>query len=244
MRVCYLPFKLAALLCLLALCALGAGCAAQQDQPVDRGAPAGGANAEAPSGGNGNGDGGAADAPLQSVQVRKGQTVHVAVTGGDSAFNADMESMLTGYLQSEKDLTPADSPQKADVLIRVKIEDIYPLGSRNAPVSAGHALGSTATGAMLGALLGGATGGRGGLAWGASAGAALGLGVALLDSSGKSKIWGMNAQVGIGRNGREPTAADMHRTTVRAEGANMGKEEIAPALEDTLSRKILDSLRF
>ena len=164
MRVCYLPLKLAALLCMLALCALGAGCAAQQDQPV-------GPNAEAPSGGNG----GAADSPLQSVQVRKGQTVHVAVTGGDSAFNADMESMLTGYLQSEKDLTPADSPQKADLLIRVKIEDIYPLGSRNAPVNAGHALGSTATGAMLGALLGGATGGRSGLAWGASAGAALGL---------------------------------------------------------------------
>ena len=53
----------------------------------------------------------------------------------------------------------------------------------------------------------------------------------------------MNAQVGIGRNGREPTAADMHRTTVRAEGANMGKQEILPALEDALSRKILDSLR-
>ena len=204
MRVCYLPFKLAALLCLLALCALGAGCAAQQDQPVDRGAPAGGPNAEA----SGNGDGGAADTPLQSVQVRKGQTVHVAVTGGDSAFNADMESMLTGYLQSEKDLTPADSPQKADVLIRVKIEDIYPLGSRNAPVSAGHALGSTATGAMLGALLGGATGGRGGLAWGASAGAALGLGVALLDSSGKSKIWGMNARwvlAAMAANPQQPT---------------------------------------
>ena len=108
MRVCYLPLKLAALLCMLTLCALGAGCAAQQDQPVDRGAPAGGPNAEAPSGGNGSGDGGASDTPLQSVQVRKGQTVHVAVTGGDSAFNADMESMLTGYLQSEKDLTPAD----------------------------------------------------------------------------------------------------------------------------------------
>ena len=228
MRVCYLPFKLAAMLCMLTLCALGAGCAAQQAQPVT------------PGGDNG----GAADSPLQSVQVRKGQSVHVTVTGGDSAFNADMESMLTSYLQSEKDLTPSDSAQKADLLVRVKIEDIYPMGSRNAPVSAGHALGSTATGAMLGALLGGATGGRSGLAWGASAGAALGLGVALLDSSGKSKIWGMKAQVGIGRNGREPAEADMHRTTVRAEGANMGKEEIAPALEDTLSRKILDSLRF
>ena len=65
--------------------------------------------------------------------------------------------MLTGYLQSEKDLNPADSAQKADLLLRVKVEDIYPLGSRNAPVSAGHALGTTATGAMLtqqGLLLG------------------------------------------------------------------------------------------
>ena len=234
MRVCFLPLKLAAMLCMLALCALGAGCAAQQDQPAGP-APA---KADQPGG-----DASAAETPLQNVQIRKGQTVHVKVSGGDSGFNADMESMLTGYLQSDKDLTPADSAQKADLLIRVKVEDIYPLGSRNAPVSAGHALGSTATGAMLGALLGGATGGRSGLAWGASAGAALGLGTALLDSSGKSKVWGMKALVGVGRNGREPAESDMHRTVVRAEGANMGKDEIAPALEDTLSRKILDSLR-
>ena len=53
----------------------------------------------------------------------------------------------------------------------------------------------------------------------------------------------MKALVGVGRNGREPAESDMHRTVVRAEGANMGKDEIAPALEDTLSRKILDSLR-
>ena len=236
MVFCLLPRKFAAVLCLLTTFALGAGCAAHQGQP--------GEPPVAASGAQPGSDTGASDAPLQSVQVRKGQTVHVAVTGGDSAFNADMESMLTAYLQSEKDLTPADSPQKADLLIRIKIEDIYPLGSRNAPVNAGHALGSTATGAMLGALLGGATGGRSGLAWGASAGAALGLGVALLDSSGKSKMWGMSALVGVGHNGREPAESDMHRTTVRAEGANMGKEEIAPALEDTLSRKILDSLRF
>lgn len=239
MRVCFLPIKLAVMLCMLALCALGAGCAAQQDQPVAPVPSDGAPSASAPSGG----DDGASDSPLQSVQIRKGQTVHVKVSGGDSGLNADMESMLTSYLQSEKDLTPSDSAQKADLLVRVKIEDIYPMGSRNAPVSAGHALGSTATGAMLGALLGGATGGRGGLAWGASVGAALGLGTALLDSSGKSKVWGMKALVGVGRNGREPAESDMHRTVVRAEGANMGKDEIAPALEDTLSRKILDSLR-
>lgn len=235
MRVRFLPIKLAAILCMLTLCALGAGCASHQDQPAEP-------PAASPEGQPGS-DAGAADSPLQHVQVGKGQTVHVKVSGGDASLNADLESMLTSYLQSEKDLTPADSAQKADLLLRVKIEDIYPMGSRSAPVNAGHALGTTATGAMLGALLGGATGGRGGLAWGAGAGAALGLGVGLMDSSGKSKIWGMKALVGIGRNGREPAEADMHRTTVRAEGANMGKEEITPALEDTLSRKILDSLR-
>lgn len=235
MRICFLPRTVTAVLCLLIMVALGAGCAAHQGQMTKP--PSGDAGARPGS------DGDAPDAPLQSVQVRKGQTVQVQVSGGDDAFNADFESMLTGYLQSEKDLTPADSAQKADILIRIKVEDIYPLGSRNAPVSAGHALGSTATGAMLGALLGGATGGRSGLAWGASAGAAVGLGAALLDSSGKSKIWGMKALVGIGRNGHEPAEADMRRTTVRAEGANMGKEEILPALEDTLSRKILESLR-
>lgn len=235
MPLCFLPRKFAAVLSLLAMFAFVAGCAAHQEQP--------GTPPAADSGTQPGNDADASDAPLQNVQVHKGQTVHVAVSGGDATFNTDFESMLTSYLQSEKDLTPADSAQKADLLIRVKVEDIYPLGSRNAPVSAGHALGSTATGAMLGVLLGGATGSRGGVAWGASAGAALGLGVALLDSSGKSKIWGMKALVGVGRNGQEPSEADMRRTTVRAEGANMGKEEILPALEDTLSRKILESLR-
>jgi len=235
MQICFLPYKVAAVLCLLIIFAFGAGCAAHQDQPA--GPPS------AESGAQPGSDAGTSDAPLQSVQVSKGQTVHVLVSGGEASFNSDFESMLIGYLQSEKDLTPADSAQKADLLIRVKVEDIYPLGSRSAPVSAGHALGSTATGAMLGALVGTVAGGRSGLAWGVSAGAALGLGTALLDSSGKSKIWGMKALVGIGRNGHEPAQADMSSTTVRAEGANMGKEEILPALEDTLSRKILDSLR-
>jgi len=154
MTICFLPRNFFAALCLLTMFAFGAGCATHQEQP--------GTPPAADSGAQPGSDADASDAPLQSVQVRKGQTVHVAVSGGDASFNADFESMLTSYLQSEKDLTPADSAQKADLLIRVKVEDIYPLGSRNAPVSAGHALGSTATGAMLGVLLGGTTGGRSG----------------------------------------------------------------------------------
>ena len=235
MRFCLLSRKFAAVLCLLTVFALGAGCAAHQGQPSEPPSAASGAQPGS--------DAGASDAPLQNVQVSKGQTVHVSVSGGDASFNADFESMLTGYLQSEKDLTPTDSAKNADLLIRVKVEDIYPLGSRSTSVSAGQALGSTATGAMLGALVGGVVGGRGGLGWGIGAGAVVGLGTTMMDSSGKNKIWGMKALVGIGRNGHEPTEANMNRTTVSAEGANMGKEEILPALEDTLSRKILDSLR-
>lgn len=225
------PSRLAATLCMLVLCLALAACASRQNPPDDGSRPTAGDDA------------GGTDAPLQSTQVRKGQSVFVKVSGGEAGFNADLESMLTGYLQSEKDLTPAEAASKADLFIRIKVEDIYPLGSRSTSVNAGHALGSTATGAMLGALLGGATGGRGGLAWGASAGAAVGLGAALLDSSGKNKIWGMKALVGVSRNGKDPEDADMGRVTVRAEGANMGKEDIMPALEDALSRKILDSLR-
>ena len=223
--------RLAVTLCLFVLCLSVAACASRQTPP-DGGSP--------PAAGD---DAGNADAPLQTMQVRKGQSVFVKVSGGEAGVNADLESMLTGYLQSEKDLTPADSAAKADLIIRIKMEEIYPMGSRSTSVNAGHALGSTATGAMLGALLGGATGGRSGLAWGASAGAALGLGTALLDSSGKNKIWGMKALVGMGRDGKEPDEAQMNRITVRAEGANMAKDDIMPALEDTLSRKILDSLR-
>lgn len=245
MPVSVLPLRLLAALCLSAMCALTAGCADRQGPSAapDGNAPA----AAAPdAGSNGTGSTNAAptaDQPLPHIQVRKGQTVHVSVSGGDSSFNADLESMLTSYLQSEREMVPADSPQKADLLVRIKVEDVYPLGSSNSPVSAKQALGSTAGGAVLGVLLGGATGGRQGAAWGAGGGALVGLGAALLDSRGASKIWGMKALVGMGHNGKEPDGAEMRRLTIRAEGEHMNKEEILPALEDTLSRKILDSLR-
>ena len=97
---------------------------------------------------------------------------------------------------------------------------------------------------MLGMLLGGAVNvnGRSGAGWGAGGGALLGLGVALLDSHGKSKVWGMRARVGISPDGREPAEADMRQVAVSAEGADMGREDSLPALEDKLSLEVLNAL--
>ena len=182
--------------------------------------------------------------PLPRVSVRSGQSVHVAVSGGEPNLNADLQSMLTAYIQSERGLTPADAANAADILVRVRIEDIYPLGSKNETVSAGKALGSAATGAMLGMLLGSAVdvNGRSGAGWGAGGGALLGLGVAMLDSRGKSKVWGLRARVGIRSDGREPVETDMRQVAVSAEGADMGREDCLPALEDKLSLEVLNAL--
>lgn len=71
--------------------------------------------------------------PLPRVAVKSGQSVHVAVSGGEPNLNADLQSMLTAYIQSERGLAPADAAKDADILVRVRIEDIYPLGSKNEP---------------------------------------------------------------------------------------------------------------
>ena len=223
MRIRPQPRRAAAVLLLLAFCWLWAGCAGHQN-------------------GTQSGPPQAASDTLPKVRAEAGQSVHVAVSGGDAALNADLESMLTGYLQSECGLVPAEAPA-ADLLVRVRIEQIYPLGSRDAPVKPGQALAHTATGAMLGGLVGGMTGGRSGAAWGVGGGALVGLGVALLDSSGTYRAWGLNALVGVGRKGREPAENAMSRVSVSAEGENMGRQEILPALEDSLSRAVVASMR-
>ena len=210
----------------LALCCLLAACAGRQ--AGDAGTMPDGTTTHPPEGSQGPFD------PLPRV----------AVSGGEPNLNADLQSMLTAYIQSERGLAPADAAKDADILVRVRIEDIYPLGSKNEPVSAGKALGGAATGAMLGMLLGGAVNvnGRSGAGWGAGGGALLGLGVALLDSHGKSKVWGMRARVGISPDGREPAEADMRQVAVSAEGADMGREDSLPALEDKLSLEVLNAL--
>ena len=220
-------------LCLL-LCGLLAACAGRQTAGVapEQGGPGGGAPAQTSL------------EPLPRVPVRSGQSVHVAVSGGDPNLNADLQSMLTAYIQSERGLTPAEAARDADILVRVRIEDIYPLGSKSEPVSAGKALSGAAAGAMLGMLLGRAVdaNGRGGAGWGAGGGALLGLGVAMLDSRGKSKVWGLRARVGIRSDGREPVETDMRQVAVSAEGADMGREDCLPALEDKLSLEVLNAL--
>lgn len=232
MRVFHWSFRHLLPLCLL--CGLLAACAGRQatDAVPEQDGLGGDASARGPF------------APLPSVPVRPGQRVHVAVSGGEPDLNADLQSMLTAYIQSERGLTPAESARDAHILVRVRIEDIYPLGSRSAPVSAGKALSGAAAGAMLGMLLGGAVdvNGRSGAGWGAGGGALLGLGAALLDSRGKSKVWGLRAGVGIRADGREPAENEMRPVAVSAEGEDMGREDCLPALEDSLSLEVLKAL--
>ncbi|MBQ3059811.1 MAG: glycine zipper family protein [Desulfovibrio sp.] len=181
---------------------------------------------------------------LSRVRVTGGQKVHVAVSGGDSALNEDLASMLTAYIQSERGLDPVDRAEGAGVRIRVCIEDVFPLGSSNAPVSAGQTLAGATTGTVLGALLGGSIGeGRHGTAWGAGAGLLVGLGTVFLDSQGSCKLWGMRALVGIRNDGRTPGDDDMRPLTVRAEGKDMDRAAILPALEDRLCMEIVNALQ-
>lgn len=233
MRVRQMSSPFPALLCLLLFCVLAGACAGRRDAE--------------PLSGQGAGSEPLPQAPLEPLPqtpARPGQSLHVSVSGGDANLNTDLQSMLTAYLQSERGLIPTEEARQADILVRVRIEDIYPLGSKNEPISAGKALGGAATGAMLGMLLGSAVdvNGRSGAGWGAGGGVLLGLGVSLLDSYGKSKVWGLRARVGISRDGREPTDAELRRVTVSAEGADMGREDSLPALEDKLSLEILNAL--
>ena len=219
---------------LVLICLLLAGCGSR-----DAGGPAA---ASGPDAGAGENAGSGWSEALPKVTAQPGQSVHVGVHGGSETFNADLASMLTGYLQSDRGLTPADATANADIVVRVRVENIRQLDSRSAPASGGRALGTPATGAVLGAMLGGAMGGGRGAAWGVGGGALLGLGIGLTDG-GSYNVWGLEAQVGFGRNGREPADDAWSRVRVTAEGENMGREASQPGLEDALSRKIVDALQ-
>lgn len=234
MHICPIPYRLAAALFLAMLCLFAAGCASHQSSGnTDESNSLPGTPADARAN--------QADAtPLPTIKAKPGQSVFVAVSGGSAAFNEDLKSMLTAYLQSERELVPADSAKAADLTLHVVVEDVTPMGSRSSPASAGSTLGHSATGAMLGALVGASAGGGRGAAWGVGGGLLLGLGVSMLDGT-TSNIWGMRAQVGTGTQGREPK--EMHTVMVSAEGENMGRDAILPALEDKLSSEIVKAVK-
>ena len=228
-------YRLMAALCLTMLF-MAAGCSSHQNSgnTEDSGFPPGSPDDPRASQAQASPD------PLPALKAKPGQSVFVDVSGGSASFNADLQSMLTAYLQSERELVPAETPKEADLTLRVVVEDVTPLGSRSTPASPGRTLGHAGTGAMLGALVGGSAGGGRGAAWGVGGGLLLGLGVSMLDG-GTSNIWGMRARVGAGRNGKQPQ--EMYAVSVSAEGANMGRDDILPALEDKLSSEIVKAIK-
>ena len=228
-------YRLMAALCLTMLF-MAAGCSSHQNSgnTEDSGFPPGSPDDPRASQAQASPD------PLPAIKAKPGQSVFVDVSGGSASFNADLQSMLTAYLQSERELVPAETAKEADLTLRVVVEDVTPLGSRSTPASPGRTLGHAGTGAMLGALVGGSAGGGRGAAWGVGGGLLLGLGVSMLDG-GTSNLWGMRAQVGVGKKGKQPDT--MHTVTVSAEGENMGRDASLPALEDKLSNEIVKAVK-
>lgn len=78
---------------LVLICLLLAGCGSR-----DAGGPAA---ASGPDAGAGENAGSGWSEALPKVTAQPGQSVHVGVHGGSETFNADLASMLTGYLQSD-----------------------------------------------------------------------------------------------------------------------------------------------
>ncbi|MDD4702058.1 MAG: hypothetical protein PHI96_07545, partial [Desulfovibrio sp.] len=108
MHICSIPYRFVAPLCIAMLCLFAAGCASHQNS-----APPDGSNY--PPGTPADARANQADATsLPTIKARPGQSVFADVSGGSAAFNADLQSMLTAYLQSERELVPADSAKVAD----------------------------------------------------------------------------------------------------------------------------------
>lgn len=245
-----------ALLCAFLCLPLAGGCAGRGNanpQAADAAAPtptagtaqdqeSGSDGSGAGSSGDSGGAGSAAINPLPRIPVASGSSVHISVSGGKGNAAEDMQSMLTGYLQSDLGLRPTDKAAKADVLVRVILKDIHSIGKTDAPVDGGTALSAGATGAMLGMALGGIMGGRNGSLIGAGGGLAVGLGAVFLAGSSQNS-WALDAQVGIGRKGKEPRSEDMQLTRAIADGKDMNESAILPALEDRLCMDIVDALR-
>lgn len=180
--------------------------------------------------------------PLKKVTVQPGSRVFVKVDGSNQIVNEDSESMITGYLQSERGLLPTSEKDDADLIIRVVLEAPFPLGKTNAPLQAAQGIGLAGMGATLGLLIGSAADRSYGPGIGAAIGALAGLGGALWDNGGKYRVWGLQAWVGMGQNGRMPDDSALSRVLVRSETDESGQNDAWPGLEDGLARQITDSI--
>lgn len=181
-------------------------------------------------------------APLEKVTVQPACRVFVVVEGSNQIIHEDTESMILGYLQSERGLLPASSVSESDLAIRVRLEVPFPLGKTNAPLQAAQGFGMAGMGATLGLLIGSAADRNYGPGIGAAIGALAGLGGALWDNSGKNKVWGLQAWVGMDKKGRIPDDAALSRVMIRSETGENRQDDAWPGLEDGLARQIVDAI--
>lgn len=176
-----------------------------------------------------------------SCQLQEGDTVLVRVSGPKDEEEADFATIVRMSLQREFGIRPVKSEQDADVIIDVKIYDIYLADSWQQNGSSGsNVLLSTAVGTGLGMLGGGLVSGtRTGALVGSGIGAAVGLGVGLQDNSSMD-TWALDADISwTDRDGN--VTRQQYRTTVY--GRDMERKAAIDALGTQLSRDLARAAR-
>lgn len=175
-----------------------------------------------------------------SCQLQEGDNVLVRVSGSKDGEEADFATIVRMSLQHELGIRPVKAEQDADVIIDVKIYDIYLADSQQNGSSGSNVLLSTAAGTGLGMFGGGLVSGtRTGSLVGAGLGAAVGLGLSLQDNSSLD-TWALDADISWQDRDRNVTR-QKYRTTVY--GRNMERKAALDALGTQLSRDIVKAVR-
>ncbi len=177
-----------------------------------------------------------------SCQLQEGDTVLVRVSGPKDGEEADFATIVRMSLQHELGIRPVKAEQDADVIIDVRIYDIYLADTSQQNGSSGsNVLLSTAVGTGLGMLGGGLVSGtRTGALVGSGIGAAVGLGVGLQDNSSSLDTWAIDADISwTDRDGN--VTQQEYRTTVY--GRNMDRKAALDALGTQLSRDLVKAAR-
>lgn len=177
-------------------------------------------------------------ARLATFHVKQDERVLVQVTGANMDCE-DFASLVTASLQSRCGLSPAASPEEADLIITIAVKDIY-LAMTSAPrMSGSRTLGNTAMGTSLGLAIGSLAGGRQGGLLGAGIGAVLGLSVSAMDAE-RTETWALSADIDFKRKD-EDKVSQPYSTSIS--DGSISREDATQALGNMLSQDLVAALR-
>ncbi len=176
-----------------------------------------------------------------SLPVQEGDAVLVRASGSKVEGCDDFATVVSMSLQSELGIRAVKKEQDADVIIDIRIYDIYLAESTPENEASGSdVLLSTAVGTGLGMLGGGLVSGtRTGALVGSGIGAAVGLGVSLQQGT-SFDIWAMDADISCRFYDGSDNSQE-YRTSVA--GRNMERKAAIDALGARLARDLVRAMR-